>query len=114
MPNGSALELGSTKGLPSMGSTDLGQLAATLAQLASALAEQQHEQPPEPTHQPKTVRVLLTVEEAAGYLGVGRTTMYRLIKENEITTVQIGRLRRVPREAIDAYAARILAEQSAA
>jgi excisionase family DNA binding protein len=97
-----------------MSSTDLGQLAATLANLASALAEQQDDQPSEPKQQPKPTRVLLTVEEAAEYLGVGRTLMYRLIKENEVTTVQIGRLRRVPREAIDNYAARILAEQSAA
>jgi excisionase family DNA binding protein len=58
-------------------------------------------------------RALLTVEEAARYLGVGRTLMYQLIKDQEIETVQIHRLRRVPREAVDAYAARIQNKQSA-
>lgn len=56
-------------------------------------------------------RVLLTVEAAAERLSVGRTTMYALIKAGEITTVRVGRLRRVPAEALTAYTAALLAEQ---
>lgn len=93
---------------------DITQLAATLAQLAQTLAERD-EPAPEPTPlRALPERVLLTVEEAAKYLGVGRTLMYRLIKDGEIQTVQIHRLRRVPREAVNAYAARIQSEQNAA
>lgn len=49
--------------------------------------------------------VALTVEEAARRLGVGRTTMYALIASGEVRSVLIGRLRRVPVEALDTYLA---------
>ncbi|WP_405413637.1 helix-turn-helix domain-containing protein [Streptomyces rubiginosohelvolus] len=49
--------------------------------------------------------VALTVEEAARRLGVGRTTMYALIASGEIGSVLIGRLRRVPVEALATYLA---------
>ncbi|MEV6590971.1 helix-turn-helix domain-containing protein [Streptomyces acidicola] len=47
----------------------------------------------------------LTVEEAARRLGVGRTTMYALIASGEVQSVRIGRLRRVPADALAAYLA---------
>jgi excisionase family DNA binding protein len=53
--------------------------------------------------------VLLTVEEAAEQLHIGRTTARGLVKSGELHSVQIGRLRRVPASAVDAYAARLLA-----
>jgi excisionase family DNA binding protein len=56
---------------------------------------------------------LLTVEEAARRLSVGRTTFYALLKEGEIASVQIGRLRRIPAEALIDYAARLIAKQNA-
>lgn len=84
---------------------EIAQLAATLAKLAETLADREA-QPPAPAR-PTPERRLLTVEEAAEYLGVGRTLMYQLIKDGEIRTVQIHRLRRVPREAVDEYANRI-------
>ncbi|WP_199430833.1 excisionase family DNA-binding protein [Qaidamihabitans albus] len=90
----------------------IAELAANLAKLAEALASQESECP-EPARA-KPGRALLTVEEAAEYLGVGRTLMYELIKTREIATVQIHRLRRVPREAVDTYAARICAAQNVA
>lgn len=94
---------------------DLAHLAATLAQLAHTLAAKaEHPEAGQEPERQMPERVLLTVEEAANYLGVGRTLMYRLIRDGEIETVQIHRLRRVPREAIDAYATRIQAEQNAA
>ena len=46
---------------------------------------------------------LLTVEEAALRLKLGRTTMYRLIATGEVASVSIGRLRRVPVEALITY-----------
>jgi excisionase family DNA binding protein len=56
-------------------------------------------------------RLMLTVEQAAEALGIGRTTMFALIKSGEIESVLIGRLRRVPADAIDAYFAHLAAEQ---
>ncbi|MEV7934946.1 helix-turn-helix domain-containing protein [Kitasatospora sp. NPDC088264] len=49
--------------------------------------------------------VALTVEEAARRLGVGRTTMYALVASGEVSSVTIGRLRRVPAEALKKYVA---------
>jgi len=54
---------------------------------------------------------LLTVEEAARRLSLGRTTVYALLKTGEITSVRVGRLRRIPAEALDTYTARLIAEQ---
>ena len=59
-------------------------------------------------------RTLLSVEAAATQLSIGRTTMYALIKTGAITSVRIGRLRRIPAEALTAYTARLVAEQHAA
>jgi len=54
---------------------------------------------------------LLTVEEAARRLSLGRTTLYALLKDGQITSVRVGRLRRIPAEALDAYTARLISEQ---
>lgn len=59
------------------------------------------------THPNKHVRLLLTVEEAADQLCIGRTTMYALIKDGDVESVQIGRLRRVPADALPAFLARV-------
>jgi excisionase family DNA binding protein len=47
--------------------------------------------------------VLLTVEEAARRLRIGRTTMYALVSSGDVESVMIGRLRRVPLECVIAY-----------
>lgn len=47
--------------------------------------------------------LLLTVEEAADLLMIGRSLMYQLIGDGSIATIRIGRLRRVPREALTSY-----------
>ena len=51
--------------------------------------------------------VLLTVEEAAERLRIGRTSMYRLVSTGVIETVTVGRLRRVPSECLAEYVARL-------
>ena len=58
--------------------------------------------------------VLLTVEEAARRLRIGRTTCYQLIRSGELETIPVGRLRRVPADAPAAYVARRRAAQRAA
>lgn len=59
-------------------------------------------------------RILLTVEDAARQLSVGRTTMYSLIKAGHIATVQVGNLRRVPADALTAYVSKLATTQQAA
>jgi excisionase family DNA binding protein len=59
-------------------------------------------------------RTLLTVEAAAQRLSIGRTTMYALLKDGQINSVRIGRLRRIPADALTAYITRLAAEQNAA
>ena len=49
------------------------------------------------------VAVLLRVEEAADQLGIARTMMFRLVREGEVESVLIGRLRRVPVVCLDEY-----------
>ncbi len=51
--------------------------------------------------------VLLTVEEAARRLQIGRTTCFALIRTGELESVPVGRLRRVPADAIPEYVARL-------
>ncbi|MFI7871118.1 helix-turn-helix domain-containing protein [Streptomyces salinarius] len=58
--------------------------------------------------------VLLTVEEAAHCLRIGRTTCYALIRTGQLESLTIGGLRRVPADAPAAYLARRRAEQRAA
>lgn len=58
--------------------------------------------------------VLLTVEEAARCLRIGRTTCFALIRTGELESLMIGGLRRIPADAPSAYIARRRAEQQAA
>jgi excisionase family DNA binding protein len=57
-------------------------------------------------------RVLLTVEEAARRLNIGRTTMYGLVSSGVIESVTIGRLRRVPSECLDNFVAALRSTSS--
>ena len=56
-------------------------------------------------------RIMLTVEQAAESIGIGRTTMFALLKSGEVESVRVGRLRRIPVTAIDDYLAKLAAEQ---
>jgi excisionase family DNA binding protein len=49
--------------------------------------------------------LLLTVEETARRLRLGRTLVYRLISSGELESVTVGRLRRVPAECLVQYVA---------
>src|SRR5450432_741606 len=50
-------------------------------------------------------RVLLTVPEVAFMLGCGRTLVYELIGSRQLPIVKIGRLTRVPVDAVDEFIA---------
>jgi len=52
--------------------------------------------------------LLLTVEEAARRLGIGRTMMFRLVSTGAVKSVVIGRLRRIPAECLQEYVTGLL------
>jgi len=53
---------------------------------------------------------LLTVEEAAQRLRIGRTTMYALVSTGAIKSVTIGRLRRIPSECVSEYVTTLVSQ----
>ena len=48
-------------------------------------------------------RLLLSVVEAADRLGIGRTLMYELLTSGQIESVHVGRLHKIPAEALAAF-----------
>ena len=51
---------------------------------------------------------LMTVQEAAGFLRLSRSTIYLLMDRGELAFVKLGRSRRIPRLAVIELAAREL------
>jgi len=49
----------------------------------------------------------ISMLEAAARLRIGRNTMQRLISEKKVRSVRIGRMVRIPVEAIDEYLAKL-------
>lgn len=62
--------------------------------------------------QPATV--LLTVEEAATALRIGRTKVYELLKDGDLRSVTAGRRRLVPVREVQRFADDLLASSEAA
>jgi excisionase family DNA binding protein len=56
--------------------------------------------------------LLLTPEEAATELRIGRSRMYDLIRQREVVSVRVGGSRRVVRDSLNDYIRKLVAEQS--
>lgn len=54
--------------------------------------------------------LLLKPEEAAEALGIARTRVYQLMRAKEIRSVKIGKVRRIPVAALQAYVERLQGE----
>ena len=93
------------------GDTRATEIADLLARLVVLMSDQSSDTEA-PLPQPVPVRVLLTLEEAAERLHIGKTKTYALVKSGEIESVLIGRLRRIHIDAIDSYAARLASQQT--
>lgn len=87
-------------------------VAALLAQVVQLLASKEPASVPEP-RESVAESVMLTVEEAAERLRIGRTTAWRLVKSGQLRSVLIGRLRRVPASEVHAYAAQLMTDADA-
>ncbi len=53
-------------------------------------------------------RLLLTAEEAAELLNVGRCKVYDLMRTGELESIKIGRLRRIPVDNIRRFADKLI------
>lgn len=75
-------------------------LEAAVAELVAALREEARtdQDPPAPDR-------LLSVDEAAGMLGLGRSALYGEVASGRLRTMKIGRRRLVPSSAIAAFIA---------
>lgn len=91
-------------------STRTTEIADLLARLAVLMSDQPAATEI-PVSRPMPARVLLTVDEAAERLHIGKTKTYALVKTGKIESVLIGRLRRIHIDAINTYAARLVVEQ---
>ena len=59
---------------------------------------------------PAMERVLLTPEEVAEALHVGRCTVYDLLRTNQLQSFKIGKLRRIPVDAVHEFIKRMAEE----
>ena len=53
---------------------------------------------------------LMTVQQAADELAVSRWSIYRLIWDGRVQSVQVGRCRRIVRQSLDDYLAELIQE----
>ncbi|MGH3887914.1 MAG: helix-turn-helix domain-containing protein [Pseudonocardiaceae bacterium] len=58
-------------------------------------------------------KLAYSTEEASSTLSIGRTALFDLLRRNEIASVKIGRRRVIPAASLEAYLARLVAEQTA-
>lgn len=58
-------------------------------------------------------KLLLSPEEAAELLGVGRSTIYDLMRMKVVPSVKIGRARRIPSAALQGYVERLIEQAQA-
>ena len=54
-------------------------------------------------------RLLLTVEEAADRIGICRSNMFKLIRQGDVKSVKVGRLRRVTPAALEDFVRQLAA-----
>ena len=64
-----------------------------------------------PTSRTTADRLLVSVEEAAQMLSVGRSLVYKLVMSKQVLSVKIGRTRRIPVYSLEAFIARQSGQQ---
>lgn len=60
-----------------------------------------------PAERPVSRQLLLTPEQAAASLAIGRTTVHELLRNGALESVRIGSSRRIPIAALDEYVERL-------
>jgi excisionase family DNA binding protein len=77
-------------------------LAAAFAELEAAIREELASRAAGPAEPER----LLSIDQAAEQLGIGRTSLYSIINRGELRTLKCGARHLVPRSAIADYATR--------
>ena len=54
--------------------------------------------------------LLVSVEQAAGLLGIGRTMLYELIRRGDLRPIRIGRCVRIPRREPEEFVERLVGQ----
>lgn len=62
-----------------------------------------HDRRHDPNPVPLSQRLLLRPEEVAAILGLGRSTIYELLRAGELSAVHIGRATRIPARDLDRW-----------
>ena len=57
--------------------------------------------------------MLFSVEEVADILHIGRSTVFKLIKEGKIQSIKLGRSRRIPIDSMQNYVDDLISESNA-
>lgn len=57
-------------------------------------------------------KILLTVEEAAARLSLGRTSVFAMVKSGELRSLKVGKARRIVAESLHTWVADKLADAS--
>lgn len=56
-------------------------------------------------------KLLLSPDEACEALGVKRSTLFKMLNEGQISSIKIGRLRRIPVEGLRTYVQKQVEDQ---
>ena len=72
-----------------------------------------HTSPEARDDEERMIKLLLTPEEAAKVLSVGRSKVYELISDGRLASVRIGASRRVPAEALTEFVEGLQKEREA-
>ncbi len=59
---------------------------------------------------PAPDQLLYTPEDAGRVLGLGRSKVFELLADGQLSSVQIGRSRRIPRTALESFVAGLQAQ----
>lgn len=54
--------------------------------------------------------LLVSVDEPAGLLGIGRTTLYELIRRGDLRPIRIGWCVRIPQRELEEFVERLVGE----
>lgn len=64
----------------------------------------------DPLATPLEAKLLLSVDEAATLMSLGRSIVYDLVMRQQIPSIKVGRMRRVPVSALRDYVQRLIEE----
>lgn len=96
------------RGVPTAPSTSLAAKLANAAAQATIVGESAGADFAEIPGTP----LLLSVEEGAAQLRIGRSRMFELIRQGSVLSVKVGGSRRIPYESLRSYVDHLVAEQS--